>query len=153
MASAAVSAPSSLGRMGPARLRKSCRILKETVTSISSSFWGITLIKKPILLDFLKATTLWKRQRYQVEWGCFLMPLLLKTKRGFVYWLTLGRPGSPEVRLVHHTQQQHPFLLRVVPYWALKPEKIISSNVYSKILNVRVTLRWIITLLSKLIAS
>lgn len=58
MASATASPPSSIGLMGAARLRKSWRSLNEMVTSASSSFWGITLMKKPILLDFLKATTL-----------------------------------------------------------------------------------------------
>ena len=67
IASAGVSGPSSLGLTGAARLRKSCRILNETVTSPSSSFWGITLMKKPILLDFLKATTLRNKQRVQVK--------------------------------------------------------------------------------------
>lgn len=75
MASVVGSAPSSLGLMGAARLRKSCRIFNETMTSASSSFWGITLMKKPILLDFLKATTLWKRQRDQVH--SYLMLLIL----------------------------------------------------------------------------
>ncbi len=75
MASAAVSAPSSLALTGAARLRKSCRIFNETVTSASSSFWGITLMKKPILLDFLKATTLWRRQRDQVD-SCLTLVIL-----------------------------------------------------------------------------
>lgn len=61
MGSAGVSAPSSLGLVGAARFRKSCRILKETTTSASCSLWGITLMKKPSLLDFLKATMLKER--------------------------------------------------------------------------------------------
>lgn len=63
MGSAGVSAPSSLGLVGAARFRKSCRILKETTTSASCSRWGITLMKKPSLLDFLKATMLEERER------------------------------------------------------------------------------------------
>lgn len=63
MGSAGVSAPSSLGLEGAARFRKSCRILKETTTSASWSLWGITLMKKPSLLDFLKATILKERAR------------------------------------------------------------------------------------------
>lgn len=63
MGSAGVSAPSSLGLVGAARFLKSCRILKETTTSVSCSLWGITLMKKPSLLDFLKATMLEERER------------------------------------------------------------------------------------------
>lgn len=39
------------------------------------------------------------------------------------YLLTPGRPGSPEVQLIHRTQQQHPFLPRPVPWWVQEPKK------------------------------
>jgi hypothetical protein len=53
--------PSSTGRMGAARFLKSCFILKHTVTSPSSRC-GVTLMKMPTLLAFLKATMLWKEK-------------------------------------------------------------------------------------------
>lgn len=117
MGSAGVSAPSSLGLVGAARFRKSCRILKETTTSVSCSLWGITLMKKPSLLDFLKATMLEERER--------------RVKRSPVWGdsslhdcpLTLGRPGSPEAQPVHRTLQQHPFLPTPVPWWGQLSKK------------------------------
>lgn len=108
-ASGATSLPSSLGRTGAARLRKSWRTLKETVTSASSSFWGITLMKKPILLDFLKATTLREEQRDELTRRV--------TERFSRRLLTPDRPGSPEVRPVRRTQPQRLFLPGSALYW------------------------------------
>lgn len=48
---------SSFGRMGAVRFLNSCFILKLTVTS-PSSFCGVTLMKTPTLLAFLKAIML-----------------------------------------------------------------------------------------------
>lgn len=105
VASAACSPPSSLGRTGAARLRKSCRILRDTTTSVSSSFWGITLMKKPILLDFLKATTLGggRKSDSRVRSGCQRRIWLPRREHG----LTLDHPGSPGVQPAHRTQPQH----------------------------------------------
>lgn len=54
--------PSSLGRIGAVRFLNSCFILKLTVTS-PSSFCGVTLMKTPTLLAFLKAITLQGRKQ------------------------------------------------------------------------------------------
>lgn len=110
MGSAGVSAPSSFDLEGAARFQKSCLILKETTTSASWSLWGITLMKKPSLLDFLKATMLKERERRVKN-----VPVLTWFRPPC--WLTLGRPGSPEVQPAHHTRQQHLFLPTSVPYW------------------------------------